>query len=67
MWLAPKMKALGAIKDLGYRGVVQWSVWPGASLMVTSGLLTFGLQWRTVLRAFKGLGAVFTDRPRTLR
>jgi OPT family oligopeptide transporter len=41
---------------LGYRGVVEWSLWPGAAIMVTSGLLTFGMQWRTVLRAFSGLG-----------
>ncbi len=41
---------------LGYRSIVQFSLWPGAALMVTSGLLTFGLQWRTVLRAFAGFG-----------
>ena len=41
---------------LGYRNVVSWSLWPGAAIMVTSGLLTFGLQWRTVLRAFSGIG-----------
>ncbi len=41
---------------LGYRAIVSFSLWPGAALMVTSGLLTFGLQWRTVLRAFSGFG-----------
>jgi OPT family oligopeptide transporter len=41
---------------LGYPEIVHFSLWPGAALMVTSGLLTFGLQWRTVLRAFSGLG-----------
>jgi OPT family oligopeptide transporter len=41
---------------LGYRTIVSFSLWPGAALMVTSGLLTFALQWRTVLRAFSGFG-----------
>ena len=43
-------------KDLGYRAIVSFSLWPGAALMVSSGLLSFGLQWRTVLRAFSGFG-----------
>jgi OPT family oligopeptide transporter len=60
IYLAPKIKELGGITTLGYRGIVSWSLWPGAALMVASGLLTFGLQWRTVLRAFKGLGNLFS-------
>jgi OPT family oligopeptide transporter len=57
-YLAPKMLARGDIHELGYRAIVKWSLWPGATLMVSSGLLTFALQWRTVARAFKGLGDV---------
>jgi OPT family oligopeptide transporter len=56
--LAPWIKGLGGIERLGYRGIVSWSLWPGAAIMVTSGLLSFGLQWRTVARAFSGLGAL---------
>jgi OPT family oligopeptide transporter len=54
--LAPKIHAMGGIARVSYRGIVSWSLWPGAALMVTSGLLTFALQWRTILRAFSGLG-----------
>lgn len=51
-------------KDLGYRGIVSFSLWPGAAVMVASGLLSFGLQWRTVLRAFSGFGkALKKDKP----
>ena len=57
--LAPWAAAKGAITTLGYRGIVAWSVWPGVAIMVASGLLSFGLQWRTVARAFKGLGNLF--------
>jgi len=63
--IAPIALDHGAIKThagpdglpaLGYRAVVSFSLWPGAAIMVTSGLLTFALQWRTVLRAFSGFG-----------
>ncbi|MEI7529439.1 MAG: OPT family oligopeptide transporter [Elusimicrobiota bacterium] len=50
---------------LGYRAIVQWSTWGGASIMVTSGLFMFALQWKTVLRAFGGLTNIFHKRPDT--
>ncbi len=43
----------GAITALSYRGIVNWSLWAGASLMVTSGLLAFAMQWKTIVRALK--------------
>lgn len=39
----------------GYRGIVSWTLWPATAMMVSSGLLSFALKWKTVLRAFKGL------------
>ncbi|MEB2325108.1 MAG: OPT/YSL family transporter, partial [Sorangiineae bacterium] len=69
--LAPIMHHLPAasghgvvIEVLGYRGIVSWSVWGGVSLMTTAALLNFGLQWRTLVRAFSGLGRIFSkDEP----
>ena len=58
--LAPRIFEMGGITRLGYRGIVGWSLWPGAAIMVTSGLLSFALQWRTVARAFSGLGKAFS-------
>ncbi|GAC1351383.1 MAG: OPT family oligopeptide transporter [Polyangiales bacterium] len=58
-FLAPYIQSTGGITELGFRGIVSWSLWPGAALMVTSGLLTFAMQWRTVVRAFRGLGSTF--------
>jgi len=65
--LAPWMSTLGAIDTakLGFRAIMQWSVWAGASIMVTSGLFMFALQWRTVLRAFGGLTNIFYKREET--
>jgi uncharacterized oligopeptide transporter (OPT) family protein len=44
------------IAQPGYRGIVSWVLWPSTAMMVASGLLAFALKWRTVLRAFGGLG-----------
>ncbi|HAM35750.1 MAG TPA: peptide transporter [Elusimicrobia bacterium] len=58
--LAPWMAAIGAIDSkLGYREIVRWSTWTGASIMATSGLFMFALQWRTVVRAFSGITDIF--------
>ncbi len=42
----------------GYRGLVSWTLWPATAMMVTSGLLSFALRWRTVVRSFRGLAAL---------
>ncbi|MDA8243548.1 MAG: OPT/YSL family transporter [Elusimicrobia bacterium] len=65
--LAPWVAGMGAIDTtkLGYRAIVQWSTWPGAAIMVTSGLFMFALQWKTVLRAFGGITNIFHSRPDT--
>jgi uncharacterized oligopeptide transporter (OPT) family protein len=46
------------IAEPGYRGIVSWVLWPSTAMMVASGLLSFGLKWRTVARAFGGLGTL---------
>jgi uncharacterized oligopeptide transporter (OPT) family protein len=63
--LAPVLINNEVIKS-GYRGIVSWTLWPATAMMVTSGLLAFGLRWRTVVRAFSGLTSLFgrrSDRP----
>jgi putative OPT family oligopeptide transporter len=51
--VAPAIIATGDIEMPGR--LLRWSLWAGTSLMVTSGLTTFALQWKTVSRAFQGL------------
>ncbi|MFA6029390.1 MAG: OPT family oligopeptide transporter [Elusimicrobiota bacterium] len=66
--LAPWAVKVGAIPispdgaDLGYRAIVRWSTWAGASLMVTSALFAFSLQWRSIGRVFSGVAAAFTKK-----
>jgi len=54
--LAPAMIEKGGIdaSKIGYREIVSWSTWAGSAMMVTSGLLYFLFQWRTVLNAITG-------------
>lgn len=62
--LAPHMVTLGAInaEKVGYREIVRWSTWTGSSIMVAAGLLTFLMQWRTLLRAFSGFASAFSSK-----
>src|SRR5208282_3105603 len=58
----PYMQAHGVITGHSYRDIIQWTLWGGVSCMVVNGLLAFGLEWRSIARAFRGLGSLFRDR-----
>ncbi len=53
--LAPALVAGGAVAEANYKAIVGWTVWPGAALLVSSGVLSFAFQWRAVARSFRGL------------
>ncbi len=38
--------------------ITRWTLWPATSMMVASGLLSFALRWRTMVRAFSGFGSL---------
>jgi OPT family oligopeptide transporter len=65
--LAPQVAQMGGIDltKIGYRSIVSWSTWTGASIMVTSGLLAFFFQWKTIARAFGELTHLFNKKPKT--
>ncbi len=56
----PIMQHQGVITGSGFRDVVQWTLWGGVACMVTSGLLSFALQWRSLSRSFRNLGSMFS-------
>jgi OPT family oligopeptide transporter len=61
-FLAPMMMNAGIIETSGgsaLRRISSWSLWIGVPMMVTAGLLLFFLQWKTVLRAFSTITAMF--------
>jgi putative OPT family oligopeptide transporter len=39
-----------------------WIVWPGVTLIVVNGLLSFGLKWRTAVAALSGLGKLASGK-----
>jgi uncharacterized oligopeptide transporter (OPT) family protein len=62
--LAPWMYERGVIQELGYRGIVAWSLWGGTALMLTSGLLAFAFQWGAIKRVFSGMaGILHREKP----
>jgi len=63
--LAPIMLHAGVISETGgsaFRRISTWSLWIGVPMMVTSGLLLFALQWKSMLRAFSTITAMFRPR-----
>jgi uncharacterized oligopeptide transporter (OPT) family protein len=59
MVLAPIMLNAGVIEAPSFRRISSWSLWIGVPMMVTSGLLLFFMQWKTVVRAFSTITAFF--------
>jgi uncharacterized oligopeptide transporter (OPT) family protein len=60
VFLAPAMVEEGVIATVTYKAIAGWMVWPAASLLVTSGLTSFALDWRSVARSFAGLTRILS-------
>ena len=58
-FLAPAMADAGAITTISYKGINGWMLWTGAALLITSGLLSFAFEWRSVARSFRSLSGLF--------
>ncbi len=59
----PVLQQHGVITGSGFRDLVQWTLWGGTACMVTGGLLGFLLQWKSVARAFRSFGRMFSRTP----
>jgi len=58
--MAPWLQAHGYVPAAGgYRAIVTWLLWGGVACMVSSGLLSFGMQWKSAVRALADLGSMF--------
>jgi OPT family oligopeptide transporter len=57
--LGPWLKGSGILKET--ESITKWTLWPATALMVASGLLSFGLRWRTALRAFSSLTSILSS------
>ncbi len=63
--LAPSLLADGIIETASYKAIVAWTLWPGAAILVASGLTSFALDYRSIARSFTGLTRLFRRRTRT--
>jgi OPT family oligopeptide transporter len=54
--IGPELLAAGIISAPSYRAIVNWTLWPGAAILVASGLLSFAFEWRAIAKSF---GAIF--------
>ncbi len=63
--LAPYGHSIGMIpaNDVKYKTIVNFTVWFGSALLLTSGLLSFAFSWRQIAKAFAGVGALFGKKP----
>jgi hypothetical protein len=45
----------GEVATVGYKALVNWTLWPGAGILVGSGITSFLLDWKSLKRAFAGM------------
>ncbi len=55
--LAPAWTASGALTATDFKSMVQLTLWPGAALLVTSGVLSFAKSWRSAVKGLRDLRA----------
>lgn len=58
-FLAPSLWSRGLINEVTYKEIVNWTLWPGAGILVASGLTSFALDWKSVLRSFSSLSRLW--------
>jgi uncharacterized oligopeptide transporter (OPT) family protein len=57
--LAPSLVAQGAVASVSYKAIVAWTLWPGASILVASGLVSFVFDYKSIGRSLTGLTGLF--------
>lgn len=59
-----EMKALGAIASdtVSPGNIRKWGLWTGSAMMVSAGLTSFALQWRSIARALGGFTSLFSSK-----
>ncbi len=62
-FLAPSLYEQGLITDVAYKAIVNWTLWPGAAILVSSGLTSFLLDGKSVLRSFSSLSRIWKKGP----
>lgn len=61
--LAPSLVAQGIVKEVTYKAIVGYTLWPGAAILVASGITSFAFDYKSVARSFSGLTQVLRKSP----
>ena len=56
--IAPMLISHGEVSTVGYKALVNWTLWPGAGILVGSGITSFLLDWKSLKRAFAGMARI---------
>ncbi len=67
--IAPMLFERGLVKvindkPVSYAGIIDWTLWPGAAILVGAGLTSFALDYKSLGRAFSGIGGMFSKKKR---
>jgi putative OPT family oligopeptide transporter len=60
--LGPALVAKGIVTTVSYKAIVAWTLWPGAAILVASGLTSFALDYKSIARSFTGLTRIFRPK-----
>jgi putative OPT family oligopeptide transporter len=60
--MAPALFERGLVKEVSYLGIIDWTLWPGAAILVGAGLMSFALDYKSIGRAFSGMGSLLRGR-----
>lgn len=61
-FIVPQLVEAGVITTVNYKSIASWAVWSSAGVLVSSGLMSFAFQWKSVARSVSGLWALWADR-----
>ncbi len=57
--LGPALLAQGWISTVSYKSIVAWTLWPGASILVASGITSFLFDYKSIGRSFGVMRGMF--------
>jgi len=63
--LAPSLVAQGIVTEVSYKAIVAWTLWPGAAILVASGLTSFAFDYQSIGRSLQGLTSLFGGKKRS--
>ena len=57
--LGPSLVAHGIVTTVSYKAIVAWTLWPAAAILVSSGLTSFAIDYKSIVRSFSGISGIF--------